>query len=234
MWQFKNTIEGIAWACKTFGIPVTGGNVSFYNETEGNSIHPTPVLGIVGIIDDLSKSPLPGFKNEGDVLLLIGQNKEELGGSEYLKTLFNMEKGRPPQIDLEFEKRIQDFCLKAISEGLILSAQDISEGGISTALAESSFVSDRLMGFSVDLQDEIRTDALLFGETQSRILLTSHPSALDAIQTLAGDQGVPLHVIGKTGGKRIHIHQNGKVIVDVPINKAYSSWENAIPELFGK
>jgi len=232
MWQFKETIEGIASACETFDIPVTGGNVSFYNDTEGESIHPTPVLGIVGIIDDLSKIPSPGFKKEGDILFLLGENKEELGGSEYLKFLFNMEKGRPPQIDLEFEKRTHDFCLKVISQSLITSAQDISEGGMAVALAESCFFQKPLTGFSVDLYDKIRTDALLFGETQSRFILTVDPSHLEVLQTIASDHEIPIRIIGKTGGKKMIIRQHGKKIIDVPVENAYSAWKNAIQGIF--
>ena len=108
MWQFQETIEGIAEACRTFNIPVTGGNVSFYNDTEGLSIHPTPVLGIVGLVQDVDKSSSPGFKNSGDAIFLIGQTKDEIGASEYLKFIWELEKGQPPRIDLQFEKKIHE------------------------------------------------------------------------------------------------------------------------------
>ncbi|MCX6576321.1 MAG: phosphoribosylformylglycinamidine synthase subunit PurL, partial [Candidatus Aminicenantes bacterium] len=122
MGQFKEVTEGMAEACNAFAIPVTGGNVSFYNDTEGLSIYPTPVLGIVGLIRDFTKAVTPGFKKEGQAIVLLGENKEELGGSEYLKVLFNEEKGTPPAIDLKTEKAVQELCLSAIEAGLIQSA----------------------------------------------------------------------------------------------------------------
>jgi phosphoribosylformylglycinamidine synthase len=230
MWQFSEVIDGIASACRTFDIPITGGNVSFYNDTEGVSVYPTPVLGIVGIIEDLSKIPTPGFKKEDDIIILLGENKDELGGTEYLRYLFDKEKGRPPQIDLEFEKVIQDFCLEVISKGLITSAQDVSEGGLAVALAESCFFSDQEIGFTIHLKDDIRTDALLFGETQSRVILTIDSSFLEKVKALAAKQNIPLHILGKTGGEKIHIRHQDRTVVDISVKQAFTAWKDAIPE----
>ena len=232
MWQFKEAIEGIALACEIFNIPVTGGNVSFYNDTNGISIHPTPVLGIVGMVDYTRGITGPGFKSEGDILILIGRNKEELGGSEYVKRIHRMEKGIPPQIDLEEEKRIQEFCLEAISLGLVESAHDISEGGLACCLAECSLLSQGKMGVSANLKDNMRSDALLFGESQSRIVITSKEENREEILNLARERGVQATDIGKTGGDRITISQRDKKLLDVDVADAGKAWRDAIPEIF--
>ncbi len=232
MWQFKEAIEGISLACKTFDIPVTGGNVSFYNDTNGISIYPTPVLGIVGMVDDIRWITGPGFKSNGDILILIGRNKEELGGSEYVKSIHQKEKGIPPQIDLEEEKRVQEFCLEAISLGLIESAHDISEGGLACCLAECSFLSRGRMGVSAHLKDSIRSDALLFGESQSRIVITSKEKNREKIFDLSRERGVEAMDIGRSGGERITISQGDKKLIDVTVAAAAKAWREAIPDIF--
>lgn len=232
MWQFKEAIEGMAEACRAFAIPVTGGNVSFYNDTEGISIYPTPVLGVVGLVDDVSKAVSPGFKGTGDVVVLLGESKEELGGSEYLKTVFNLEKGLPPQIDLDVEKKIQELCLEAIAQGLILSAHDISEGGLAVTVAECSFWGKPKIGCILDLDDNIRPDALSFGESQSRIIVSIKSSNLSALLNLAKQKGVKVKVIGKTQGKKIIIRHAGREIINLPVENLYRVWKNAIPQTF--
>jgi len=232
MWQFKEVIEGMAEACRSFSIPVTGGNVSFYNDTEGISIYPTPVLGVVGLIDDISRAVSPGFKQAGDVIVLLGENKEELGGSEYLKAIFDLEKGPPPQIDLETEKRVHELCLGAVSRGLIRSAHDISEGGLAVALAECSFWSRAKTGSIVDLDDDIRPDALVFGESQSRIVVSVRKSDLSALLKMAGQKGVQAKVIGKTSGGKIMIRHAGREIIRLPVKSLYEAWKKSIPQTF--
>ena len=232
MWQFQEAVEGIAQACKAFNIPVTGGNVSFYNDTEGVSIYPTPVLGVVGLVNDISKTLSPGFKEEGNFIILFGENKEELGASEYLKSVFNMEKGLPPQIDLEEEKQIHEFCLEVNSLGLINSAHDISEGGLAVCLVECSFNSDQKTGFNINLQENIRLDALLFGETQSRIVVTSKNQNLQKILKLAKKRKIKTSVLGKTGGDRLLISHQNKKIIDISVEEAYRAWKQAIPQIF--
>ena len=191
MWQFKEVIEGIAEACKTFDIPVTGGNVSFYNDTEGISVYPTPVLGVVGIIEDINKALTPGFQEEGSSVILLGENKNELGASEYIKHVFNMEKGHPPQIDLKKEKQIHELCLEAAALELIESAHDVSEGGLAVCLAECSFFSPQKIGATLNLLDDIPLDALLFGQTQSRIVVTAKGSNSKKLLELAEKRDVP-------------------------------------------
>ncbi len=232
MGQFKEVTEGMAEACRAFAIPVTGGNVSFYNDTEGLSIYPTPVLGIVGLIKDYSKTVTPGFKKEDQAIVLLGENKEELGGSEYLKTIYNEERGVPPVIDLKTEKAVQELCLKAIDAGLIQSAHDISEGGLAVCLAESCVLSRDKLGCRIDLNDELRPDALLFGETQSRIVVSLQVSKLKKFLELAKKKRVPAAVIGRTGGRNIQISQRGKRLISLPVRQAFSAWKDAIPDFF--
>jgi phosphoribosylformylglycinamidine synthase len=232
MWQFKEVVEGMAEALQAFSIPVTGGNVSFYNETEGLSIYPTPVLGIVGIIEDLKKAVSPGFKEEGNLIVLLGKNEGELGGSEYLKYLFSMEKGIPPQIHLDEEKGIQELCLEAIELGLLQSAHDCSEGGLATCLAESSFFSQNKIGGEVNFEDEIKTDALLFGETQSRIVVSIKKRNLKKLLDLAQKRKVPATVVGKTSGKRIIIRHSNQEIINLSVAEAFQAWKQAVPDIF--
>jgi phosphoribosylformylglycinamidine synthase len=229
MGQFKEVVEGISEACKAFEIPVTGGNVSFYNDTEGVSIYPTPVLGIVGLIKDINKVVTPGFKEEGDAVVLLGENKEELGGSEYLKIQFGREDGIPPAIDLAKEKAVQELCLEAAEAGFLESAHDLSEGGLAVCAAECGFFSGKKIGCELDLNDEWRPDALVFGETQSRILVTAKSSKLKKLLALAGKKGVTAAAIGKVGGKKIRISLKGKALVNVPVEEVYKEWNEAIP-----
>lgn len=232
MWQFQRTIEGISQACRTFGIPVTGGNVSFYNDTEGVSIYPTPVIGIVGEVEDSARVINPGFKQGGASVVLIGKNREELGASEYLKWIHQSEKGLPPYIDLEEEKRVQEFCREVIAQGLLLSAHDVSEGGLAVCLAECSFSSHAQIGCQVSLRDQIRTDALLFGEAQSRIVATVEDQLLQKFLDLAQKREVQVSAIGKTGGDRIIIDHLQQRVVDIPVEQAFCVWKDAIPDYF--
>jgi phosphoribosylformylglycinamidine synthase len=232
MWQFKEVVEGIAEACRVFEIPVTGGNVSFYNETEGASIHPTPVLGIVGIVDNIDLAVSPGFKSEGDTVVLLGENREELGGTEYLRCVHRKNGGLPPRIDLAGEKRLHDLCLDAISQRLLRSAHDISEGGLAVCAAECAFHSDSFLGCSLDLDEDLRTDALLFGETQSRIVVTAAPEDLEELLRLAGKHKVKASVLGKTGGERIIFRHRGETKIDATVSEAFTHWKQAIPEHF--
>ena len=232
MWQFKEVIEGISEACTAFDIPVTGGNVSFYNETDGDPIHPTPVLGIVGIIPNINQLIGPGFTDNGEILVLLGDNKDEIGGTAYLKSQFQLEKGRPPQINLEEEKLVQELCLEAIGKGLLSSAHDISEGGLALCLFESAFLSTQKIGCSVRLSDNIRADSLLFGETQSRILVTTPSQHLSQLLDLAKDKGVPARKIGVTGGTNIKIDLQNNTLIDLDVQTAFKAWKQAIPESF--
>jgi len=230
MWQFKKTIEGIAEACRSFDIPVTGGNVSFYNDTEGLSIHPTPVLGIVGLVEDADRIIGPGFRREGDAVVLLGENREELGASEYLRIAHGLEKGRPPGIDLEREKAVQEVSIEAIGRGLVRSAHDLSEGGLAVCVSEACIIDRPGTGCVIDLEDDIRPDALLFGEAQSRILLSISVDLLPELLGLAAKRGVPARVIGQTGGKEMVIRQSGREVVRLTLHRLFEAWKNSLPE----
>jgi phosphoribosylformylglycinamidine synthase len=232
MGQFKEVIEGVSEACRALEIPVTGGNVSFYNDTEGMSIYPTPVLGVVGLIEDIGNVVTPGFKKNGDTVVLMGENKEELGGSEYLKAVFGREEGLPPSIHLAAEKAVQGFCIDAAGEKLLESAHDLSEGGLAVCAAESAFLSAEKIGCTLDVEDDLRPDAVLFGESQSRVLITVKPENLRKVLKLAEKKGLKAATVGTTGGRNIRISHQGKEIMNVPVEKAFVAWMEAIPRYF--
>jgi len=186
----------------------------------------------VGKVEDMTKVGGPGFKEEGNLVVLLGKNKEELGASEYLKCVFHLEKGRPPRINLEEEKRIQEFCIEAISKGILQSAHDVSEGGLAICLAECAFLANQRIGCLLDIPDEIRTDALLFGETQSRIIVTIKRQHLQEFLDLAQEREVEISVLGKTGGRRLIIHHCHQKIIDVDVEQAFYLWKQSIPESF--
>jgi len=229
MWQFKKIIEGMAEACRAFEIPVTGGNVSFYNDTEGLSIHPTPVLGIVGLIDDLDRLVGPAFRPEGDAILLLGENTGELGGSEYLRTIHGLERGLPPRIDLEREKAVQEVCREAIADALIMSAHDLAEGGLAVGAAECCILGRTSVGCTLDLADDLPPDALLFGEAQSRILLSVSAGLLPRVLGLASAKGVPARVIGRTGGRDLVIRHKGQELVRLSVDRLRAAWKGSLP-----
>jgi phosphoribosylformylglycinamidine synthase II len=192
MWQFVLAVEGIAEACRQLGIPVVSGNVSFYNETNGLSIYPTPIIGMVGLIEPAGAATTQWFKHPGDLIILLGTTKEELGGTEYLRLAHSREQGSPPALDLEVEKALQDCVLQLIRAGLVQSAHDCSDGGLAVALAECCLSNPaQPLGAVVRLQPEgLRRDALLFGESQSRVLLSVAPQVAGEALRSAGDRGV--------------------------------------------
>lgn len=224
MWQFKESIQGIKAACNSFDIPVIGGNVSFYNETSGEAIYPTPTIGMVGLIEDISSITSHDFKEEGDVIVLLGICKEEIGGSEYLSHIYGKEEGTPPELNLKLEKNVNDTCIEAIQDGIIKSAHDCSEGGIGVALAESCISGS--IGAHIDIKnpDNLRPDVLLFGESQSRIVVTQKEVNLSKLNKLADKNKAPMEVIGKVGGERLQI----KELIDLSVNELKRVWEKAL------
>lgn len=235
MWQFQQAVEGISAACRSFNIPVISGNVSLYNETNDISIYPTPVIGMAGIIEDASKRMTQYFKKEGDIILLIGVNREEFGLSEYLKEIHYKIRGVPPMLDLDLEKKVQELCLLGIKEGIVKSAHDTSEGGLAVALAECCLTAEGVnKGAEVDLEDKIRVDALLFGETQSRIIITVDKGKVDRLQKMADDIDVPVTVIGKVGGDRLIVRHKSEVRLDASLMEMNEAWKKAIPMQLGE
>jgi phosphoribosylformylglycinamidine synthase len=233
MWQFSETIDGMAEACRAFATPVTGGNVSFYNETDGSGISPTPVIGMVGIIEDIHHVTTQWFKNHGSVIILLGETGDHLGASQYLQETSGRIEGTVPALDLERETAAIGACLKMIQEELVESAHDCSDGGLAIALAESAFSSYRRqpVGFSVDLQGNLSPVALLFAETPSRIVISSSEQKLERLRQIAAEKKVPLSVIGRTGGNRMEILVNGKTVIDRSVAEVEQAWRGVLPSI---
>ncbi|WP_214625836.1 phosphoribosylformylglycinamidine synthase subunit PurL [Paenibacillus agaridevorans] len=226
-WQLEKSADGMSEACVKLDTPVIGGNVSLYNENAKGAIYPTPVIGMVGLVHDVDHIMTQGFKSEGDVIVLLGDTKAEFGGSELQYVLSGAPAGRPPVIDLDVEKQVQDAVLGAIQQGLVASAHDLSEGGIAVALAESCISGG--VGAEVSLTSDLRPDHLLFSESQSRILLSAKPEQADALTALLSEQGVQFAVIGKVSGSSLTINVNGKSGIAAPVQQLEKVWKDAIP-----
>ncbi|OGQ40671.1 MAG: hypothetical protein A3A85_08755 [Deltaproteobacteria bacterium RIFCSPLOWO2_01_FULL_42_9] len=229
MWQFEQAVLGMSEACKKLDIPVIGGNVSLYNETSGTAVYPTPTVGMVGLIEDVSLHVTQWFKSEGDVIVLLGETKEELGGSEYLKIIHKLDKGRPPHIDLNFEAKLQEACLNAIRGGIIKSAHDLSEGGLAVALAECCIsFHEKVVGAEIILPaHKMRMDALLFGESQSRIIVSIAKEDTAKLMSIADKHSIPAVVIGKVGGNRLKV--NG--VIDLSVKELKEAWKDVLEKL---
>jgi phosphoribosylformylglycinamidine synthase len=236
MWQFARAVDGLATACRALDIPITGGNVSLYNETDGRAVLPTPVLGVVGIIEDDSRIVRRTFQREGDAIVLLGTSANELGGSEYLKTIHGLVRGRPPALDLGREVALQRFIVDAIAQGLIRSAHDCAEGGLAITIAECCF--DTAVGALADLPPvdvdvaEFCDVATLFNESASRVVVSTDPQAAERLVKLAENRSVPARVIGRVGGDTIRIGIDGNRVIDEPLAEAERIWANAIGAYF--
>ena len=207
MWQFILAVEGIADACRQLDIPVVSGNVSFYNETNGLSIYPTPIIGMVGLIDPAEHAMTQWFKHPGDLIILLGATKEDLGGTEYLRVVHSREQGSPPALSLDTEKTLQQCVLKLIRAGVVHSAHDCSDGGLAVAIAECCLSNPtQPLGAVVRLHAEgLRRDELLFGESQSRVVLSASPADAGEALRIAWDLGVPAAIIGVVVRERLLI-----------------------------
>jgi len=223
MWQFQQGIAGIRDACLALGTPVVSGNVSFYNDTDGRSIPPTPTIAMVGLLEDVELHMTPWWKAEGDVIVLLGRTREELGATEYLATIHGVVRGAPPWIDLEVERRVQRVCLAAVRERLLRSLHDVGEGGLAVALAECSFGGPGL-GARIALERGIRTDALLFGESQSRMVASLRRRQLGRLRDLARREDVPLTVLGEVRGQSLVVGE----LIDLPLAPARERWRRAL------
>jgi len=222
-WQFEGVVRGISLACEKFATPIVGGNVSFYNETEGEAIYPTPVIGMLGLIEDIEHRCYNAFDQEGDIVVLLGETKEELGGSEYLERIHSTVKGKPPELDIDLELRVQACCREAIANDLLNSACDCSEGGLAIAIAESCIRGDR--GAKIELStDSIRKDALLFGESQSRIVVSLPSERLESLLELARKHDISLEVIGRIEGDNLNIDS----LVDISVRELTEKWGGTI------
>ena len=204
MWQFGEVIRGMGEACRALGTPVTGGNVSFYNETLGRAIFPTPIVGMLGLLTTIRHATTQWFKGVGDLVYLLGETRDELGGSEYLAVLHGREEGRPPALDLGRERAVQAASRAAIRAGWVRSAHDVSEGGLAVALAECCIpVEGEPIGFTGTLPGSLRPEAAFFAESQSRIVISVRPEQAGALEALAQAHGVPCALLGTTGGRSL-------------------------------
>ncbi|WP_098742013.1 phosphoribosylformylglycinamidine synthase subunit PurL [Paenibacillus sp. EZ-K15] len=226
-WQMEKAVDGMAEACRELETPVIGGNVSLYNENAKGAIYPTPVVGMVGLIHDTDHITTQGFKAEGDAIYVLGDTRAELGGSEFQAIIHGVSEGRPPELNLDTEKKLLGGVLKAIQSGLVQSAHDVSEGGLATALAESCISGN--VGASVQWSTDLRNDVALFSESQSRIVLSVSPDRKNALEKLLQEAGVPFTAFGVVGGNKLSININGASALEESVEALKSVWEDAIP-----
>jgi phosphoribosylformylglycinamidine synthase len=228
MWEFAEATRGLGAAVKALGTPVVSGNVSFYNETSGRAIFPTPTIGMVGLLDDWERHATAHFPEAGLAVVLLGENREELGGSEWLAQRRGVEAGLPPVVDLQHECNLIDVLVEGVAAGTIRSAHDVADGGLAVALAECTFGGGAPLGASVALADGIRPDALLFGESTGRVIATT--AAPEALLALAAAKDVPARRIGEVGGDRLRIGPpQGPAWIDAPVAHLCGLWEKGIP-----
>ncbi|MCR4403221.1 MAG: phosphoribosylformylglycinamidine synthase subunit PurL [Firmicutes bacterium] len=240
-WQFRRAVEGMAEAARALEIPVTGGNVSFYNESKRDgsvvvAIHPTPMVGMVGLVEDLSHVMTPGFKREGDVVALLGRTGDEIGASEYLSEVHGIEGGPVPAVDLEAERAVIELSLAIIRGGLLSSCHDLSEGGLAVALAEACVLggNGKGQGARLRLPGTMRADRYLFSESGGRMLVSFRPAATSAVKEMADEYGVPVMILGEVGGMRLviddasHAGERARRLVDVPVSGLSQVYRGAI------
>ena len=200
-WQLEETTSGLANACRALDLPIVSGNVSLYNDTDGRSIFPTPVIGMIGVIDDYAKRLEAGFAVDGDFVLLVGATGNDLGGSRYLEVEHDLFAGRPPEVDLLGERAAHEYLLAAAAGGHLRSAHDVSEGGLLVALAEACLLGERgIRCPPLSTSAELRTDALYFGETQGRFVISAPSRSMPELQNLARRHRVEIQLLGLTGG----------------------------------
>ena len=237
MWQFVQAVEGIAEGCRALGIPITGGNVSLYNETDGQAIHPTPVLGVVGLLEDAGQVLTRLFPAAGLDVVLLGDAAGALGGSEYLKRVHGLVRGRPAPVDFDREKALQQLVVDAARRGMLCSAHDCAEGGLAVALAECCIESGGV-GARVDLPasagagDGLDVVRGLFGESPSRIVVSATRDRRVELLERARALGVPAAVVGRTGGDRVTVSVAGAVVADVALEAAEHAWATGLARHF--
>lgn len=235
-WTFHQAINGISDACKAFGVPVTGGNVSFYNESPAGAIYPTPTIGVVGILPDVSTATPSNFQKEGDFIYLLGETFNEIGGSQYLLEIHGKRAGLTPRLDLKKEANLHKALLKANKERVMSSAHDLSDGGLAVAAAEAclrepgKFIGAEITNLGVIWENSARTDAALFGESQSRVLVSVSKENAAKLEKILGEFSVPFAQIGKVGGQRLKITDK----IDMAVTDIEKAYRNAIPRRMEK
>lgn len=225
-WTFKEALGGMSDACRALNTPVTGGNVSFYNENPNSAIFPSPIIGMLGVIEDVEKHvTTPGFKKEGDIVLYIGADRKGLGGSEYLKTVHGLTTGDAPEIDLDLEVKLQEALLTAIKLGLVTAAHDLSDGGLATALTEMAIFGKKGADLSVDTLTGTPHE-VLFSEAQSGVVITIEGSQLQTVKHHFKEASVPLYELGVVKGDKLEI----KDLVSLDVSESEEIYENVIPK----
>jgi phosphoribosylformylglycinamidine synthase len=242
MWQFSRAIDGIAEACTALEIPITGGNVSFYNETLGRSIDPTPVLGVLGMIEDATRALGMAFRAEGDVILLLDGNAvvanasknaaTEFSSSEYSRTIRGIEAGAPPELNLAAEKRLIALLVTLASDGKLQSAHDVSDGGLGVTLAESCFASSGLSARATFISTE-PDEAALFGERGARAVVSVTPENLAAVLRIAAQYEVAVVEVGRVSRGEFRIELNGRTVVSAEVPSLADAWSGALERLLG-
>jgi len=234
MWAFSEVVEGMAEACRRLDIPVVSGNVSFYNETRGEGIHPTPTVGMVGLLERAETGCPAAFQRAGDLIVLLGSpggtpEGAGLGGSLYLWSILGLRRGPCPGVDLEHEVALQAFCRRAIAEGLLSSCHDVSDGGLAVALAECGLLAEPHLGLSVTLPWEGSAADVLFGEGQGRVIASIRRENLALVETLTQETEVPLLVLGEVVRDRVVLRVSdwlspAQVVMDVPVQDVWDAW----------
>jgi phosphoribosylformylglycinamidine synthase len=235
MWQFSQVVDGITKACEELEVPVTGGNVSFYNETMGEGIYPTPVLGIVGILEDVHKTARMEFREPGRTIVLlratepgdITDAESEFGSSEYAKEILGAVWGYPPVLELEEEAALQRGLVEMIQAGLVESAHDCSSGGLAVTLTECAF--PKGIGLRVDVASNgLPAEFALFGEDASRVVLACDPARLAGIQLVAGKHGLRVDVLGETMAGQVEIRLDGRPVISTSVADLSHAYESAV------
>ncbi len=235
MWQFVEAVAGIGEACRAFGVPITGGNVSLYNETDGKAIYPTPVLGIVGLLEDASQVVGQTFPSDGLKIVMLGETRAELGATEYLHRIHGQVRGLPPAPDLGHERALHQLLPGLIQAGLAASAHDCAEGGLAVALAECTF-GEPAVGATVDIASVTGPagvpveHATLFSESAGRVLLAVRPEDLPAVLDKAATAGVVATVIGTTGGNTLTVRIDGQTALSASVGELHSVWADALED----
>jgi phosphoribosylformylglycinamidine synthase II len=225
MWQFAESVRGMTDACRAFETPVTGGNVSFYNESAGSTIWPTAVVGMVGLLEDHRLAVPSGLAHPGDVVYLLGETFPELGGSEYAEVMLGRVAGRPPALDLARERALHRLLVEAAGLDILASAHDCGDGGLGIALAEAAIMGG--IGFAVALPGDLPPHVALFSESASRALVSVEPARADRLEELASAMGVAFASIGETGGPRVVIES----MLETTVEDLTAVYERAIPAL---
>jgi phosphoribosylformylglycinamidine synthase len=238
MWAFSEVIDGIAEACLAFNTPVVSGNVSFYNETEGRGVLPTPVIGMLGLVEDVKRVLQTGFKNAGDFIALLGATHDDLSISEYAAVIEGrssaqiISEGRVPRLDLEAELAVQTACLRAAEAGLLRSAHDCADGGLAIALAECCFSSlnREVFGADIDITGDFDVVTRLFSETPSRIIISFDVSALGDIEEIVAAAACPMTLLGNVGADRLRIESDGEEVIQLDVAEMESAWRSSLKD----